>query len=161
VRRPLDVLVPAGGAWLRRRRAGGGVHIHAGVDLPAPAGTNVLAPEAGQVVVSEARNVPPWGGYAPLVVLHGESGLYHLLAHLRPAGLPAEGAQLAEGDPVGQVGALKHCHWEVRTRLGIRYSDGELPYMVSVDPLALVKGAVRPFDARGAAPSQVREVTHG
>lgn len=42
---------------------------HPGVDLEAPKGTDVVAPHAGWVLVSQATNDPPFVGYGPAVVL--------------------------------------------------------------------------------------------
>lgn len=111
---------------------------HYGVDLAAAAGTPVRAPESG--IVRVARNVAPSGrdrpfsGYGPRVVLiEGDSGAWHLLAHLastttglapdvaaRDAGgdvaaaiRAAPGVRVLPGQHVGTV-AKDHLHWEVR-----------------------------------------------
>ncbi|WP_255491812.1 M23 family metallopeptidase [Actinotalea sp. JY-7876] len=116
---------------------------HRGVDLDAPAGTAVLAPAAGTVVV------------AGVVVDRGVVTLQHddgLRSSLEPVtGAPAVGTRVAPGDVVGRVQdgpARSHCtprclHWGVR--------DGE----VYVDPLGLLPGGgpvvLLPGPVRGTA----------
>jgi murein DD-endopeptidase MepM/ murein hydrolase activator NlpD len=72
---------------------------------------------------------PPFVGYGPAGVLaQGDSGVYHLLGHLDPAGWtdasrPTKGQRFDVGEEIGfpaptgspGVGAAKpHVHWEVR-----------------------------------------------
>jgi hypothetical protein len=71
---------------------GKGTCTHYGVDLAGDITTEVFAPESGIVVVSRPvrykRPDKPFTGYHPAVVLmHGDSGTWHLLAHLRPSSL--------------------------------------------------------------------------
>ena len=74
--------------------AGGYPSTHYGVDLAGDIGDPVRAPEAGELVAVMAnlsgKDVQPWRGYGPgLVVLKGDSGRWHLLAHLDAADLKA------------------------------------------------------------------------
>lgn len=109
------------GSWLARRSDGH--RLHAGVDLRTRRGQPVRAPEGGVIVQtirasapsdSRAGSSPPgWAGYGPhAVLLHGDSGWYHLLSHIdAPIAL---GTRVAEGDEVGIGSRLMHVHWEVR-----------------------------------------------
>lgn len=127
-----------------------GTRRHAGVDLGAPPGSPVLAPERG-LVVAVARSTPappgvaawpvarPWTGYGPAVVLlQGESGRWHLLSHVAWPVRVADGASVERGEHVADVSHLAHVHWEVRTRpnvpRGVATSD------VTLDPLAWLEG---------------------
>lgn len=89
---------------------------HPGVDLLAPAGTPVYAPEDGRVVALGDGASPPFTGYGPWVVeILGASGVYHLLAHMSPStrALAPIGGMVRAGQQVGTVG-VNHTHWEVR-----------------------------------------------
>jgi len=93
-------------------------HTHAGVDLGGRDGTPVLAPEGGTVLaVVQERGRAPWRGYAPCVFLAGDSGRFHLLAHLSGSPLTLrEGERVELGQQLGTIGAPEHhTHWEVRT----------------------------------------------
>lgn len=120
----------------------GGV-LHLGVDLTGSPGQAVLAPESGVVTdvlgsadperadntklpgtsTSAKRGFPriaaPWDGYGPgIVVVRGDDGKFHLMAHLATQTV-AEGDRVAEGQRIGtmatHVGASgSHVHWEVR-----------------------------------------------
>lgn len=127
-----------------------GARRHAGVDLGAPPGSPVLAPEAGEVIAA-ARSTPappgaaawpanaPWRGYGPAVVyLRGESGRFHLLSHLAWPLHVDVGDRVAVGDVVGEVSHLAHAHWEVRTRERIRASEETSDF--TLDPLAWLRG---------------------
>lgn len=98
---------------------------HAGTDFRAPAGTPVLAPAAGVVVVSTSLYFT-----GNTVVLDHGLGLYSLLAHLSEFAVKT-GDRVEPGQTVGLVGATgrvtaAHLHWSVRLN-GAR-----------VDPLALM-----------------------
>lgn len=98
---------------------------HAGVDLGGQRGTGVVAPEPVTVVEvmrgEDRQYAPAFGGvgltgYGPAAVVGvGASGVVHVLGHLdADADLPQLGAQLGEGERVGQISELRHVHWEVR-----------------------------------------------
>jgi murein DD-endopeptidase MepM/ murein hydrolase activator NlpD len=97
---------------------------HAGVDFSSPAGTPVVAPGGGTVVL--AMDLYFTG--QTVIIDHG-GGLYSLFAHLSSMAVGA-GDAVARGDSVGQVGSTgratgPHLHWAVRLN-GAR-----------VDPLSL------------------------
>lgn len=98
---------------------------HAGVDFRSRAGTSVVAPGAGSVVVVE----PLFFTGNTVVIDHG-LGLYSLLAHLSRFAVET-GDRVRRGQIVGLVGATgrvtgPHLHWAVRVN-GAR-----------VDPLSLI-----------------------
>jgi murein DD-endopeptidase MepM/ murein hydrolase activator NlpD len=150
---------------------------HFGVDLAGTAGDPVGSPEAG--TVAEVWGVDTDGtradnttvaadgrfdGYGPAgVLIKGDSGVFHLLAHLDPQGwlaptetslslpptiavprervfVPAKGDKVLEGEQVGRmpthVGAAgPHVHWEVRKQPIDNPTTRELN---TVDPSAWV-----------------------
>jgi murein DD-endopeptidase MepM/ murein hydrolase activator NlpD len=99
---------------------------HWGVDLAAPGGTAVVAPERGEVWYSMASPMlRPLRGYQPgAVLLRGVSGMTHVLGHLVNLALgdhrdtaPPQGgwAVVEEGQKLGEVSpAAGHTHWEIR-----------------------------------------------
>ena len=88
-------------------------HLHSGIDIPAPAGTNILCAYKGQVA---------WAGYNWSAgnwvgVDHG-NGLYTIYMHMSKI-LVTEGQMLNQGDVVGLVGTTgsstgNHLHFSVR-----------------------------------------------
>lgn len=148
--------LPRAGAWCAARSDG--ARLHAGVDLWGPVGREVVAPEAGTVVLVGSANVPSdtthrssprgWAGYGPeLAVMRGDSGAFHLFAHLGNV-VVREGARLAMGAPIGTVGRLDHphLHWEVRSQL--QPTQGAAVVEVCADPEAWLAGHWRPWDGR-------------
>lgn len=145
-------------AWLADRSPavpGQGTRLHAGVDLAAPRGTPVVAPEAG-LVTAVARTSPgnapraPWTGYGPeVVVVLGQSGRYHLLSHVQRPSV-AVGDTVEMGDEVAEVSNLAHVHWEVR--LSERTPRGVETVENVLDPMAWLEGRDVPFDT--AAPQR-------
>jgi murein DD-endopeptidase MepM/ murein hydrolase activator NlpD len=86
---------------------------HDGIDIAAPAGTEVHAAADGDVVFAGEQK-----GYGFVVVLQHEGRLISLYAHNQSV-LVKDGAHVKAGDPVARVGeALKtsgpHIHFEVR-----------------------------------------------
>lgn len=86
---------------------------HSGADLAAPVGTPVPAAARGRVAL--ARDLYYSGN---LVVLDHGGGVYTLYAHLSRMDV-SEGAMVAAGDIIGQVGATgrvtgPHLHWGAR-----------------------------------------------
>lgn len=132
-------------AWLAERSEG--ARLHAGVDLTGRPGTPVFAPEAGRVVLvlADANNTEGWRGYGPgVVLLHGESGAFHNLAHVIPqcsvGDIVQPGAQLAVQSE------LRHVHWEVRaTRWP---TQGRAVVEDCADPLAWLRGELVRWDGR-------------
>lgn len=125
--RPIERRIPRTGSGMWCAARSDGHRLHAGVDLLAPVGTDVRAPEGGTIAVTAIAATPTqprrsspagWSGYGPkCVLLRGDSGTYHLLAHLGEV-LCVVGQRVAEGDVLGKVGVTSspHCHWEVRSR---------------------------------------------
>ncbi|SDT00168.1 Peptidase family M23 [Paenibacillaceae bacterium GAS479] len=103
--------------------------MHAGVDMAAPAGTNIYAVEDGVVIVAQW-----WNGYGNTVVLDHGNGLWTIYPHMLNGGILVEkGQSVKRGQHIGEVGSTgnstgNHLHFEVR-------KNGE-----PVDPLAYLRG---------------------
>lgn len=87
---------------------------HNGIDIGAPTGTPVVAPESGKVVYAKFND----GGFGNLVIIQGSKG-FHYLAHLNRI-LTTEGATVSANQIVGEVGETgrstgPHLHWEIRS----------------------------------------------
>ena len=102
---------PGAGGSFGAGRAG---HIHQGIDLLAPSGTPIVAPEAGTVtfVAYQAKAA----GY--YVVLHSPDYDYAFMHLLAGSTRVHVGQTVAIGDPIGLVGqtgdaAAPHLHFEV------------------------------------------------
>ena len=113
-RLPLDDFLYQSATYGGRRSYNGGPYLtyHEGVDFSAYAGTPVLAPAAGTVVLAEPLYVR--GG--AVIIDHGLgvfSGFYHLSAvHATP------GQVVRPGDLLGEVGTTglstgNHLHWDL------------------------------------------------
>jgi len=136
--------------WYKSRRAtpsdgacGVGTYpcLHPGIDLGAPRGTPVYAPEAGTIYKATAGTAP-FGGYGPWVVLlHGNSGIYHLLAHLdaSTASQGVTGTRVAEGQQIGTVSSANHTHWETRKKPVPDFAAGETNLINNIDPAVWFK----------------------
>ncbi len=86
---------------------------HAGIDIPAPKGTPVLAAEGGTVISSGYIN-----GYGYTVVVDHGGGLSTLYAHNSALSVKV-GQTVTRGQKVAEVGSTgnstgNHCHFEVR-----------------------------------------------
>jgi hypothetical protein len=86
---------------------------HGGADFLSPAGTPILSPNAGRIVVAR----PLYFSGNTVVIDHG-LGIFSMLAHLSAFDVH-EGDRVAAGDRVGRVGATgrvtgPHLHWAVR-----------------------------------------------
>jgi hypothetical protein len=86
---------------------------HGGADFLSPAGTPILSPNTGRVVVARAL----YFSGNTVVIDHG-LGVFSTLAHLSAFDVH-EGDRVAAGDRVGRVGATgrvtgPHLHWAVR-----------------------------------------------
>ena len=97
----------------RRYAAGGNVSYHNGADIAAPAGTPILATNAGRVLVADI--FPIKGG---LVVIDHGAGLYSLYFHQSELHVQV-GDRVAPGQLIGEVGSTglstgPHLHWEMR-----------------------------------------------
>lgn len=142
---PLEI--GAHGGWLEVRSTAAdgacGVHgypcRHPGVDVAGVAGTPVVAPESGTVVMVADGTAAPFVGYGPwLAIILGDSGKFHLLAHLDPAssGMAPMGAQVVAGQQVGVTSSANHTHWEVRSAMVPDFASGEDNFSNNQDPIA-------------------------
>lgn len=103
-------LLPGHRPWLnasrdfgapRKPRKGETVpRFHTGVDLVAPAGTVVVAAESGTVVAVIGWDGPNTAG----LVVRGDSGLILVYGGLDPRSIPAKGARVWKGEPIGTIG---------------------------------------------------------
>jgi murein DD-endopeptidase MepM/ murein hydrolase activator NlpD len=123
-RLPLDGGGHPQGFGLRRVINGEPRSAHTGVDFKAPAGTAVMAANAGVVALSEEHF---FGGQA--VVLDHGLGLYTMYFHLQER-LVQPGQRVAAGERIGRVGRTgratgPHLHWGARLA-GARIDPGEL-----------------------------------
>lgn len=100
---------------------------HWGIDIPPGSQEIVVAPESGEIVnVWNNDTTPPFSGYGPGgVLIRGDDGLFHLLAHLDPTHTWKPGQRVDEGDHIAAVArgvtpsvnwAAPHVHWEVRIK---------------------------------------------
>ena len=111
--RPLASMALTSRFGMRSHPILGGVRMHSGVDLAAPAGSPVYATAAG--VVSFAN----WsGGYGLLVVVDHGGQLQTRFGHLSRL-LVSPGQTVARGQVLGLVGSTgrstgPHLHYEVR-----------------------------------------------
>lgn len=97
----------------RRNYVGGGYEVHEAIDIAVPAGTTILAPQRGRVVLAEFQKVR--GG---IVILDHGLGLH--TAYFHQSRIVAKvGDVLNQGDLIGYVGTTglstgPHLHWEMR-----------------------------------------------
>lgn len=100
----------------RRYAPGGRVSFHEGTDMAVPAGTPVLATNAGQVLI--AAEFPAYPIKGGLVIIDHGAGLMSYYLHLSRVHV-AEGAFVERGELIGEVGSTglstgPHLHWEMR-----------------------------------------------
>ncbi len=105
--------------------AGGRIHPvtgkpgnHAGIDIPAPSGTNIYAAKSG-VVIHAAKGTGSSWSYGNYVIVSHSDGTSTLYAHMSRIGCK-EGQTVRQGDVVGYVGTTgrstgNHLHFEVRS----------------------------------------------
>jgi len=140
------LLIGSHGAWLEIRStpADGSCGVsgypcrHPGIDVAGTAGTPVVAPESGTVALVGDGNSAPYVGYGPwFVIVQGDSGKFHLLAHLDPASAGAApiGSPVTAGQMIGFTSSANHTHWEVRAKAAPDYASGEDNFSNNVDPL--------------------------
>jgi Peptidase family M23 len=106
------VATPFGVKRIRNRRT---VYYHRGLDLAAPIGRPIYAPNAGRVVL--ARSFRKYGN--AIVLDHG-GGITTLYMHMS-ALLAHEGQRVTIGQPIGRVGMTgvatgPHLHWGLYVR---------------------------------------------
>jgi murein DD-endopeptidase MepM/ murein hydrolase activator NlpD len=100
--------------------------MHPGLDLAAPAGTQVTAAAAGKVT-----HAGPAGTYGNLVTIKHANGLETRYAHLSSVDVQ-KGAEVLPGTPIGKVGSTgrstgPHLHFEVRQDGKLEDPKGYLP----------------------------------
>lgn len=77
--------------------------------------------------------------------MRGESGAWHVLAHLQAVSV-RDGDVVAAGQQIGEVSRLRHVHWEVLS--DSRPGPGRAVVEISRDPIAWLNGMERPYDGR-------------
>ena len=104
--------------------AGGRIHPvtgkpgnHAGIDIPAPSGTNIYAAKSG-VVIHAAKGTGSSWSYGNYVIVSHSDGTSTLYAHMSSRAVK-QGQVVKQGDVVGYVGTTgrstgNHLHFEVR-----------------------------------------------
>jgi murein DD-endopeptidase MepM/ murein hydrolase activator NlpD len=146
------LLIGNNGGWLEVRAspADGSCGVsgypcrHPGIDVAGSAGTPVVAPESGTIIGAGDGNSAPYVGYGPwFVVIQGDSGKYHLLAHLEPyaAASAPIGSPVIAGQVIGVTSAANHTHWEVRDKPVPDYASGEDNFSNNSDPLGWLMSA--------------------
>lgn len=93
-----------------------GIHGYNGVDIGAPAGTQILAAADGEVIVSRSGGYN--GGYGNYIVIRHSNGTQTLYAHNSRNNVSA-GDVVKQGDVIGAVGSTgkstgSHLHFEIR-----------------------------------------------
>ncbi|WP_238357769.1 M23 family metallopeptidase [Cohnella zeiphila] len=93
---------------------GAPIEFHAGVDIPAPLGTPVLATQNGTVVQTIRGNM----GYGNHILLQHAGGFISLYGHLSDIGVKT-GQQVQRGEVIGWTGSTgkstgPHLHFEIR-----------------------------------------------
>lgn len=87
--------------------------LHAGIDIPAPAGTPIRAADAGRVAIAG-----PQGGYGNYTCIQHAGSLSTCYAHQNSIGV-STGQSVKQGDVIGTVGNTgasfgDHLHFETR-----------------------------------------------
>lgn len=100
-------------SYYGERNLWGRKSFHYGIDIPAPAGSNVYAAQSGVVVYSQYHY-----SYGNFVVLNHGGGYTTLYAH-NTSNAVSVGQTVSRGDVIAYVGTTgtssgNHCHFEVR-----------------------------------------------
>nr|WP_236660243.1 M23 family metallopeptidase [Isachenkonia alkalipeptolytica] len=91
----------------------GGTRFHAGIDIPAPSGTPVVAAASGTVIMSQYS-----GSYGNVVVIDHGNGISTLYAH-NSRNQVSRGQQVQGGETIARIGTTgmstgPHLHFEVQ-----------------------------------------------
>jgi len=132
---------------------------HPGLDVNGPNGKRVNAPENGVVTFVASGQSSPVGGYGPwVVIIRGDSGVFHLVAHLdwRNASMAPIGRRVRAGDQIGTVSTANHVHWEVRRKQFPNFAAGDSNAANNIDPIPWLAsggsiGSLAPFLLLGGA----------
>jgi murein DD-endopeptidase MepM/ murein hydrolase activator NlpD len=139
----LPVAGKAAGSFGKRRIINGNPRSpHNGEDIPAAAGTPVLAPNAGTVRLAGERF---FGGQT--VFLEHGGGLFTFYMHLSAVDV-VDGQRVRAGDQIGRVGASgratgPHLHW------GGRLNNARINPFTLLQPAALTVAAAPAADQVG------------
>lgn len=138
----------------------GRMRFHAGMDLPAPRGTIVVAPESGTIVRTQTFN----GAHAHALLLETTSGLVINLGEVEPGSWSefgvGPGSAVFQGQAVARVGVnpggseMLHVETYVPgTRRTARWYQDEGPPPSLLDPTDyILRAALRPMTSKGKAP---------
>lgn len=93
--------------------------LHAGIDIGAPGGSNIVAADAGTVVLSSFGYN---GGYGNYVIISHGNGITTRYAHCSNL-FVSTGESVSKGQVIAAVGSTgastgNHCHFEVRINGG-------------------------------------------
>lgn len=151
---PLPTVFPKrvythGGKAFGASRASGKRH-HVGIDLLAPRGAVVVAPESGTVVATQGFNGPN----AHAILIQNDSGAVVLLGEVEPGSWNKYGVKVgswvAKGQPVADVGinpgGSTMLHFEMYTsgtRKNSRWLVGSPPPANVLDPTAYLQAAAQ------------------
>jgi murein DD-endopeptidase MepM/ murein hydrolase activator NlpD len=123
-------------------------HVHNGIDLPAPIGTQVLAARSGLVKYATRAWQQGFTGYGNVVVIEQDDGTFALYAHLEEP-LVNAGEPVHEGEPIGLVGtsqysAPDHVSHFARNGAHLHFEISATPYPQEstaprLDPVAWLK----------------------
>ena len=88
-------------------------HLHSGIDIAAPLGSNVRAIQSGKVAFASK-----FGGYGNLVTITHSEGISSLYGHLSKV-IVEVGDEVMAGEIIGEVGMSgnttgPHLHFEIR-----------------------------------------------
>ena len=127
-----------------------GARVHVAEDLPAPQGTIVVAPEAGEIVAIHGFTSPPkFRATTKAILLQTRTGPVLVLAEVEPDSWQefgvGVGSTVQKGQPVARVGGLGMLHFEAYTqgtRQTSRWYVADPPPPNLLDPTAYLVRAL-------------------